>query len=370
MTPRRTLIGAISALPLLRNAWLGRLLVAILLAILLFFSFFPERHRAAVTLTPTDPASLGLSATLSQLGAINSVFGNQAAVEIALKVARGVYVRETVARELNLMERLKFKNRIEMHRWLNKEVNTRTLRGGIVQIESTSGDAGLARSLVAAYADATQERLAEIQRRQTAYKRDVLVKLVTDASTRLAEARGAYDTFRLQNRFANPVASIEAIASQVPALESAIRAKQVQLSAARQFGTDENIQVRQILAELQGLQAQLAQARGTDASVSTSVGRAVRTSSQGEKLLRELNIAQSLYDNYMRFLEGTSVEDLTSTASVRVLEPPFVDTERQMNMVPLALFLALLLTWGAVEFYRLRPAVGDRVVVRETHAAA
>jgi hypothetical protein len=24
--------------------------------------------------------------------------------------------------------------------------------------------------------------------------------------------------------------------------------------------------------------------------------------------------------------------------------------------------------WAAIEFYRLRPAVGDRVVIRETHA--
>lgn len=91
-------------------------------------------------------------------------------------------------------------------------------------------------------------------------------------------------------------------------------------------------------------------------------------SRRGEQLLRDVQIAQSLYDNYMKFLEGTSVEDMTSTASVRVLEPPYIDTARQVNWTFLALALALSLLWAAIEFYRLRPAVGERVIVRDTYA--
>ena len=98
------------------------------------------------------------------------------------------------------------------------------------------------------------------------------------------------------------------------------------------------------------------------------IGRAVRTSTQYRKLQRELGIAQSLYDTYMRLLEGTAVDDMTSTASIRVLEPAYVDTSRQLNFPALAMAIALLLILLAVEFYNLRPPVGTRTMVREVHA--
>ena len=365
MLARPTIIGSLSRAPVLRNLWLGRAVLALLIAVLLFFSFFPERYRAAVTLTPTDPTSLGLSGTLGQLGALNSVFGNQAAVEVALKIGRSVAVQSSVAKQVKLMEKVHFDDDVDMYRWLSDNVIIRSLRGGIIQFELTNRDPILSKAIVGAYAAATQQELAVISRRQTEYKRDVLVKLVTDASDRLSRARGAYDSFRLQNRYADPKESIAAIGSQIPQLEERIRAKEVQLSAARQLATDNNISVQQIIAQLSFLRSQLDQAKATSTAGDNSVGRAVLASTESLKLQRELKISQTLYDSYVRFLEGTSVEDLTSTASVRILEEPFIDPERQINWSALASAIAVFLLWAAIEFYRLRPPVGERVLVRE-----
>ena len=368
MTPRRTIVGTLASLRIFRDNGWRRGIFTILIAICAVLTLYPERHRAAVLLTPTDPGSLGLGGALGQLGAINSVFGNQAAVEIALKVARGVNVREEVMSRLGLMNRLHFDDKIALHRWLERKVTIRTLRGGIVLIEMYNADSALARDIVGAYSEATRERLAEINRRQTEYKRDVLLKLVGEASDRLATAQATYDTFRLRTRYGDPAMAIEAIGDRIPALEAAIKKKEVDLAAARQFATDDNMMVRQIVAELQALRQQLAQAQATSPAQNNSVGRVVQTSTEAEKLLRELSIAKGLYNSYMRYLEGTSVEDLTSTASVRILEAPFVDTARQYNYAALAIGLVLLMLAAAIEFYRLRPPPGDRVMVREPHA--
>lgn len=368
MRARRTIIGTISGAPIFRNLGTRRLILAALVVLFIILGFFPERYRAAVTLTPSDPASFGLSGSVGQLGAINSAFTNQTTLEIALKVRRSMQVREMVASRLKLAQRNDFKNQLAMHRWLKDAVDVRSFCGGIIQFDCYMQDAAFARALVGAFASATQERLAQISRQQTDYKRAVLVNLVSESSDRLARARGAYDTFRLQARYADPVYAIDAIGQRIPALEAAIKQKEVDLTAARQFATDNSMSVRQILAQLGALRGQLAQAQATNPTQSNSVGRVVSASTQAEKLARELRTAQTIYDNYVRVLEGTSVEVLTSSESVRILEPPFVDTERQFNTVFLAIALALSLFWAALEFYRLAPPIGERTIVRKANA--
>jgi tyrosine-protein kinase Etk/Wzc len=145
---------------------------------------------------------------------------------------------------------------------------------------------------------------------------------------------------------------------RIPDLQAQIRAKEIQLGVTRKFATDDNMSVRQIMAELDVLRQQLAEAEAVSPKVEESVGRVVKESTKAQDLLRELMIARTLFDSYVRFLEGTSVEDLTSTGNLRELEPPFVDSHWQIKTIPAGLFLILLLAGLAIEFYGVRPPVG------------
>ena len=368
MTPPKTIVGTLVHVRALNRPWTRRGIFLVLISACLLLGFFPERYRAAVTVTPSDPSNLGFTTSITQLGALNSVFGNQAAIEMALKVAGGIYVRETAAKQLNLEKRLGLKDRVQVHRWLDRHVDIRALRGGIIQIQLLNRDPILAKDIITAYANATRDQLARINRQQTGQKREALLQLVGEASAKLAEAQGIYDRFRLSTRYSDPAVAVEAIGARIPILQQAIKSKEVQLNAARQFYTPDNMRIRQIEAELMALRGQLAQAQTINPGRNDNVGKAVVASTQARKLERDLRFAQAIYDRYVAFLESTSAEDLTSTANVRVLEPPFIDTERQVNYPPLAAALALLLLLIAMEFYELRPPVGERVVVRETYA--
>jgi tyrosine-protein kinase Etk/Wzc len=353
-----SIVGALA-----ESRWIGRplyrrLLVFLLVAICAVLTLYPERYRAAVTMTPTDPSSLGLGGALGQLGALNTVFGSQAAIEISLKVARSMDVRRMVIDQLKLIKQRGFANSIEADRWVNRKVVIRSLRGGIILIEVQDQDSNFALKLVSTFADATRERLAEINRRQTAYKREVLERLVGDASDRLADAQIAYDTFRLTTRNAEPNFALASLNARIEAIRASIKSKEVALNAARQFATDENISVKQILAELDALRGQLQVAMTQSPEVSGSVGRIVQQSTRVRELERKLSLARGLFDGYKRFLEGTAVEDLTSTASVRVLEPPFLDSNRQYNVIPMAVGMLILLMGFVIEFYQLRRPVG------------
>lgn len=363
MTQPFSLIDAFAGLKIIRRRWQRRALFAVLAILFGLLSLFPQQYRVAVTMTPTDPSSLGLSGALGQLGAINNVFGSQTAIEVALKVAKSIYVRHIVIQQFDLVKKKGFHNDSEADRWLTDKIGVRALRGGIIELEYVGDDQSFGRSLITTYSDALRKRLSDISREQTAYKRDILMQLVRDASDRLTNAQANYDRFRLRTRYSEPNGAIRAIGDRIPRLQEEIRAKTVQLSAARQFYTDENMNVRQILAEIRALNSQLTALQATSdsqASTVSTLGNVVRESTEAQRLDRELVLAQSLYDGYKRYLQGTAVEDLTSTANARILEPPFVDTACQYNTVPLSLCILSLLLGIAMEFYFLSPPVGNR----------
>lgn len=353
----RSVTGEVTSWGLLQSFRNRALVFGVPLALCAVLSAFPERHRAVATLAPTDPASLGLGGTLGQLGASNTVFGNQAAIEIAMKVGSSQDVRGLVIKQIGLDRRLG-KSVLETHRWLAKRIDIRSLRGGIIQIDFVSRDQDLAEDIVKAYTVSIRERLSAISRQQTQYKRTILEKLARDASDGLSDAQSRYDEYRLRNRDAVPEVQTATVATRIGSLEGAIRAKRITLSIARQMYTDENFKVQEIKAELAALERELNQAKATNPSSEQTIGSVVASTRVLYRLQRELGLQRALYDNYMRFLQGTSVEDLTSTANMRILEPPHIDTERQFWLPAIAAGLAIALFWAAVEFYRLRPPVG------------
>ncbi len=328
------------------------------IAILLVSSAFPEKFRAEATLTPADPASLGLSDTLGQLGALNSVFGKQADVEVALRIGTSIYTRDKVIRDLNLEERVGKKG-VALHRWLEKRLVMRSLRGGIILIQMDHTDRQLAQDIVSAFTEATRAELAEITLRQTQYKRDVLEKLVHDAGLRLSKAQAAYDTFRLENGYANPARSVEIISERVPSLRAALEEKERQIAITGALFAPDNITMIQLRSERDVIKTQLQDALSSRPTTQEgTVGEAVAVSTRLFDLDRELGLAQSLYTNYVRYLQGTTVEQLTSTANIRLLEQPYVSSERQYRWTLIVLAIALFLVWMAIEFYRLRPPLG------------
>ena len=150
-------------------------------------------------------------------------------------------------------------------------------------------------------------------------------------------------------------------------MESEIKGRQIALSVARKLYTDSNLAVKQQIAQISALQGQLALAKATQNERSDSLGKLVDNSNKLFPLERELGISRSLYDSYLRYLQGTAVEDLTATSNVRVLEDAYIETERQYYLPALVGALATLLLWMAIEFYRLRPPIGDHLQARRPH---
>lgn len=366
MTPRHSFTGSLAGLKSLDSLWKRALLFGVPIAALVGFAAFPEKFRVEASLTPTDPGSLGLSNTLEQFGTLNSVFGKQAAVEVALRIGNSIYTRDRVIRDLSLESRLDM-SKIELHRWLENKVEISALRGGIILIQLDDTDKKIAQDIVTAFTDATRDELAKIMQRQTKYKKELLERLVAESGLRLSKAQSEFDAFRLQNGYADPGASIGTISGRIPGLRTSIADVDRRIAAASRLFTPENIAIVQLQAERDALTEQLNEALDKRPGVRAgTVGEVVDASTKAYELDRELKVARALYTNYVRYLEGTAVEELTSKANIRMLEQPYVSTERQYRSSLLAAAVALFLLWLAIEFYRLRPPLGAPIGSQRT----
>jgi hypothetical protein len=114
MTPRHSFTGSLAGLKSLDRLWKRALLFGVPIVALVGFAAFPEKFRVEASLTPTDPGSLGLSNTLEQFGALNSVFGKQAAVEIALRIGNSIYTRDRVCQKSNCIDGSKIRSKLEL----------------------------------------------------------------------------------------------------------------------------------------------------------------------------------------------------------------------------------------------------------------
>ena len=359
MTPVPSVIDRITANRWFRNDWRRRGVAAVMVVVLLLASYFPREYRTATAVATTDAASLGLGAALGQTNAYNSVFAGQAALEIALRVGRSQETRRIVIDKLDLVKARNFSSYLEADRWLASHVDINAIRGGMLEIQMVNREPKFSLKVVTEMVRAIRFRLGEISRNQTSYKRRTLQLLLNQANLRLDTARAKYNAYRLKTGYTTPAAALGAIGARVPYFRNAIKAKEMELEKARTFATDNNMSVRQINTEISVLKSQLADALKLDATQPYSVDRVVQESTVVSEFETELFIAQQQRDSYKFYLEGTTVEDLTSVANMRVLEPPYVDTGRPYKTFPLLLAFLVILFELIIEVYYLRPPLSE-----------
>jgi capsule polysaccharide export protein KpsE/RkpR len=90
-------------------------------------------------------------------------------------------------------------------RWLDKKVDARSLRGGIIEIDTKQFEPGLALDLVSAYADATRDQMGVVNHNQNAIRQHALEQVLAQAGERLSKAQAAYDTYRLKTGSGDPL---------------------------------------------------------------------------------------------------------------------------------------------------------------------
>ena len=362
MQAPRTLLGRTLSVRWIADSLKRRLVLGAFAVLFAVLTFFPRNYHATVQIIEPMQNAAGLSSVLGQLG------GNYAALlstgqtyEINLAVGRTYVVERDVVKQMGLLGTSGYETLDTAVRRLRRYVTVRSMRGGIIAIETEHRNPAFALRLDAAYARVYSQRLSELARQQTAYKRGVLNARMQEAVDRLTKAQAALDQFRQRYRLPDPEAQIGSSVGQLGSLQASLQAKRVELQSALQFATPQNMRVRSLQAEIGSLQSQIReeQERQNSPGGMTAAGLA-HLSNQYENLQRDVTFAQTLYQAYARYLEGSAVEEMSAAWNLQQLEPPYIRPGHQINKLPLAMLLLVLLIAAAAEIYLIFPPHGVR----------
>ena len=370
LSSRQTVLSTAFGQGWLANPLRRRLSFLVASAILALLCFFPHRYLAIVQLAPPEINAAGLQSVLGQLGGnYAALLGNNQPYDVNLTVAKSFRVEQDVLARAGLTGTPGYRTIGSARRKLERMAEVRSLRGGIFEFRVVAPDPDLALRLSSAYAKSFQERIGRLGLEQTAYKRKVLDDRMVEASARVSATQAALDRFRASNRLAVPDVQLGAAVGQLSSLQSELQGKRVALQSAIQFNTSENFAVKDLRAQIASLEGQIGELQTqAKAQGDLTVTGIARRSNEFANLTRDVQFAQSLYEAYSRYLEGSAVEEMSANWNVQVIEPAYVDPFYYINKVPAALLLAVVILAIGSEVYLLRPTVGSRGTIQRDPA--
>lgn len=180
-------------------------------------------------------------------------------------------------------------------------------------------------------------------------------------------AQTALTRFRQTNRLPAPQEQLSQSVLTLNTLEGQLRAKESQLAIEQRFAGPESYNIKRLQTEIADARRQLAEERSRqrDDSLPTSAASLAEVTIRYGDLTRDLTVAQSLYQSYVRYLEGSSVEELTAQYNLERLESAHLEPGWQINVVPFGLCVVMVLIALAAEIYVVAPPPGAATPARD-----
>jgi capsule polysaccharide export protein KpsE/RkpR len=327
----------------------------------------PRPWVARAKLLPQDLNSAGLGQILSQLGGQLGTFasligGGRPPNDLYLVIGRSDPVLTDVIDKLKLAgEGRQYATMNKAKVAVRKKVDIRMLLGGVVEVQARTRDPDEAQRLTSAFVQSISRHIGQIGRLTTQRKRDVVAQRLNETRVRLAQADGALDAFRRQNRIAGAEQQLGSELSLRAQLQARLQASLVERQTLQQVSGPENVRLQQIDREIAALRAQIASAAAPRVgSAGPSVGGLSELQTRYLNLYQEAQLQRALYEAYSRATEQTAVETLVTESStfIQLVEGTHLDPDRKYNMPALGALATLILLALFTEWYA--PATGLR----------
>jgi len=302
---------------------------------------------SAKILPPQKDPSSGLSALLGQAGGLASLatggLGLGSSTDLYIGILKSRSVADAVIKRLDLQKEFEAKSLDETRKRLEGCVKFKAGKDGIISIDADSKDPRKAALLANTFVEELGRRSVQLNLTKAGTERmflekrlEVVKQDLRNAENDMKSFQEKYKTFKADSQ---ATAAIEGIAR----LKAEIVTKEAQLASLRNSMTDENNEVKTVVAAIGRLKSQLGSMTGNGGmDVIPSMGNVPSLAVEYTRKLRELKLQEALFEQLTKQYEVAKISEAKDSSTLQVLDDAVVPLKKSKPKRSLIVLLSLV----------------------------
>ena len=326
---------------------------AVILSVLYSLSLKNIYTATAKLLPPQKESGGGLSALLSQAGGLAGLagggMGSGGASDLYLGILKSRSVADAVVKRLDLQKEFKTKTLEDARRTLDGVVKFQTGKDGIISISADYKDPVKAALLANTFVAELSRRSVQLNLTKVSSEREFLEKRLEVVKQDLSNAENDMKTFQEKYKTIKADSQATVAIEGIAKLKAELVSKEVQLATLRNTMTDENSQVKSLLAAIAKIKSQLgAMTGGGGSDVIPSVGSMPGLGLEYARKLREFKIQEAIFEQLSKQYEVAKLNEAKDSSSLQVLDeavvPLYKSKPKRSSIVILATLTAFFIS--------------------------
>ena len=287
----------------------------------------------AKLLPPQKESGGGLSALLSQAGGLAGLAGGMGlggTSDLYMGILKSRSVADAVIRRLDLQKEFKSKTLEDARKALEGTVKFQAGKDGIISISADYKDPVKAALLANTFVDELSRRSVQLNLTKVGSERVFLEKRLEVVKQDLRNAENDMKAFQEKYKTIKADSQATVAIESIAKLRAELVSKEVQLATLRNTMTDENSQVKSLLAAVAKIKSQLGAMAGADggSDVIPSVGNMPGLGLEYTRKLRELKIQEAIFEQLSKQYEVAKLNEAKDSSSLQVLDEAVVPLKK------------------------------------------
>lgn len=297
-------------------------------------------------LPPQNSGGGGAAAALASLGGLAGISTGGTTADTVIAMLQSRSAKDQIINQFNLVEYYEAELRSDVYKTLDGVVRVSSdKKSNLITIEVDDKDPELAAKMANAYYAVLKDLMTRVavteaqQRRQ--FFEDQFAKSKEELSAAEVKLKETQERTGLVELKSQAEATIEAVAR----LRAEIAQREVQLSAMRTFATPENSDYRRVVAELNGLRAELKKLDkgGTGGELGlVSAGNLPEQGLEYVRALREVKYQEAVFEIMAKQFELAKVDEAKDGGNVQQLDMATVPERKSKPKRALIVVLSVL----------------------------